>query len=167
MNYGLIQGLVSVGLALILYLTGNYNVGGQDTNWVYAVLNLVIVVTFPLLAIRKARDLENGFISFGRAFSVGFQVILITAIINAVWLLVYTTSLEPGYQEVILQQNYEQMSEQGMTTEQVDNAIEMTKRFTTPTFMSIFSILTTAFFGAIVALILAGVFQRKDPNQIV
>lgn len=167
LNYGLIQGLVGVGLAIILYFTGNYNVGAQDTNWLYGTLNLVIVVVFPLLAILKAREIGQGFIKFGAAFSMGFQVILISAILNALWLMVYTSFLDPNYQEIILQQNYEQMSEQGMSTEQMDTAMEMTKRFTTPLFMSLFSILTQAFFGAIVNLILAGVLQRKDPNQIV
>lgn len=167
-NFGLIQGLVSVTLAVVLYATGNYNMSGQgDANILYSVLNLAVSVVFPLLAILKVREIGGGFISFGKAFSTGFQVILIAAILGAVWLLVYTTTLEPNYQEVILQNNYEQMSEQGMSSEQIDQAIEMTKRFTTPTFMAVFAVLTSAFFGAIIALILGGILQRKDPNSIV
>ena len=166
-NFGLIQGLVSITLAVVLYATGNYNMGGGDANVLYSILNLAISVTFPLLAILKVKELEGGFISFGKAFSTGFQVILIAAILGAVWLLVYTTTLEPNYQEAILQNNYEQMSEQGMTSEQMDQAIEMTKKFATPVFMAVFAVLTSAFFGAIIALILGGILQKKDPNSIV
>lgn len=166
-NFGLIQGLVGITLAVVLYATGNYNMGGEDANLLYSILNLAVTVTFPLLAILKVKELEGGFISFGKAFSTGFQVILIAGILGAVWLLVYTTNLEPNYQEAILQRNYEQMSEQGMTSEQIDQGIEMTKKFTTPVFMAVVAVLTSAFFGAIIALILGGILQKKDPNSIV
>ena len=167
-NFGLMQGLLSVALAVVLYATGNYNISGQsDANILYSILNLIVSVIFPLLAIMKVREIGEGFISFGKAFGVSFQVILISAILGAIWLLIYTTTLEPNFQEAILQQNYEQFADQGMSTDQIDNALEMTKRFTTPTFMSLFAVLTSAFFGAIISLILAGVLQRKDPNQII
>lgn len=166
-NFGLMMGLTSLLFAVALYATGNYNLGGGSMENLYvSIINLVIVILFPVLAINKVKTLENGFIPFGRAFGTSFQVILISAIITAAWILIYTLVLETNYQEGMIEQNYEQWNASGMSESDMDQAVEMTKKFSTPLFMGVFTILTSAFFGAIVSLILAAILQKKDPNAI-
>lgn len=166
-NFGLMMGLTGLLFSVALYATGNYNLGGGSMENVYvSIINLIVVITFPVLAINKVKSLENGFISFGRAFGTSFQVILISAIITAVWILVYTMVLETNYQDAMIEANYEQWNAQGLSESDMDNAVEMTKRFSTPVFMAVFTILTSAFFGALVSLIVAAILQKKDPNAI-
>jgi len=161
------MGLIGVAMSGILYATGNYNLSsGGSTNVVQGIFNLAITVVLPILAINKVKSIENGFINFGRAFGTAFQVILISSIFIAIWIYVYGTFLEPNYQEAILQSNYEQWSEANMSEEDMDTAVEWTKKMTTPLFMGLFTILTSGFFGAIVSLILAAILQKKDPSTI-
>lgn len=166
-NFGLMMGLTGLLFSVALYATGNYNLGGGSMENVYvSIINLIIVILFPVLAINKVKSIENGFINFGRAFGTSFQVILISAIITALWILIYTLVLETNYQDGIIEANYEQWNAQGLSESDMDNAVEMTKRFSTPVFMAVFTILTSAFFGAIVSLIVAAILQKKDPNAI-
>lgn len=167
-NYGLIMGLVMVAMNAVLYATGNYNLAQSDANVWLSIFNITVSVLFPVMGILKIKTLNGGFISFGQAFKSAFTVILFSAIIGAAWLLVYTIALEPNYQEAMIQNTYEQLEKSGqeMSEADMDNAIAMTKKFSTPWFMAGFAILTSAFFGALISLLVAAVLQKKSPEQL-
>ncbi len=161
------MGLIGVAMSGILYAMGSYNIsGGGSGSVIQGILNLVIIIGMPILAINKIKGLEGGYISFGQAFTAGFQVILISSIFVAVWIFIYGNYLNPDYQEPILQSNYEQLSKQDMSEADMDQSMEVIKWVTTPFFLGLINILTSAFFGAIVSLILAAILQKKDPSTI-
>jgi hypothetical protein len=169
LNYGLIMGLVTVTLNVVLYVTGNYNLGsGEEANLWLSIFNIAVTVTFPLLAILKQKTDQGGFISFWEAFRSGFTVILVAAILVGAWLLVYTMALNPDYKEQLIEQTIAQMqaSGQDLTEEQMDQGIAMTERFSTPWMMAGFTIVSSAFFGAIISAILGGILQKRSPESI-
>lgn len=52
-----------------------------------------------------------------------------------------------------------------MTQEQMENSLEISAKFMTPTIMSAMGILATLFFGFIISLV-AGMILKKNPPQL-
>ena len=56
------------------------------------------------------------------------------------------------------------MLEKGLSDEQMEPALAMTRKFMSPGIMSLFSILGNAIFGAILALISAAFLKKEDKS---
>lgn len=162
-NYGLYYALTAIALVVIQYSLGDFKESmGNRSFTLWTALGLVMMVGFPLAAMLKRRQEQGQQLSFGQGFKTGFVVVVIGSLATALWMLLYTLVLEPGYQEAIIDNTYQQMQKQGLGEEQIEASIQMTKRFTSPVFMAVFTILSAAFMGAIISLILAA-FTRKQP----
>lgn len=159
--YGAIYGLVSVTFVVIQYVSGNFEVGQQQSFGVWGILSLLAAVVFPLLAMLQVRKDQDDELSFGQGFRTGFTVFIIGSLFSAAWMLVYTYVLEPGYQETMLNESYAQMREQGMDEDTIEQSLDLTRKFTSPIIMSLWTILGAALLGALVSLILALFTRRK------
>ncbi len=164
-NYGLLLGAAGVVISVIQYVTvEDFNMAVRDSgNGALAIAGIVLTLLFPLLALLKAKKEQGGFITFGEGFKLAFSVVIYSALINVVWILLYTLVLEPGYQEAAQEAAIEQMYEQNpdMSDDQMDQAISMMGNFTTPWMMALFGILFSAIMGAIIAVIEAAIIQKK------
>mgnify|MGYP002152213339 CR=1 FL=1 len=166
-TFGMYYGLFSIVLVIIQYVTGDFTVQSDpgETNWFYTLLSLVGGVAFPIFALIKIKQANDGYLSFGKGFKSSFTVFIISALFVAVWMLIYTLVLEPGYQEALMDNTYSQMQAQGggMTEEQMDTAMQWTQSMTSPWMLALWAILTSAILGAIASLIYSAILQAKPP----
>ena len=56
------------------------------------------------------------------------------------------------------------MEAKGMAQDQIDTAMHYTEKFMTPVMMSVFSLLSGIFFGMIIALIIAAIMKKTNPD---
>jgi flagellar biosynthesis protein FliQ len=56
------------------------------------------------------------------------------------------------------------MFKKDMSEEQIEQALEMSKKFMSPVMMTVFAYLGSLFFGLIISLVLAAVNKRENPN---
>ncbi len=170
MRYGLITALVLVAFSLIMSLSGLVDPADQSNpaNWISSILTYVIMIGAVIMAVRQHRDGElAGFITFGRAFFVGFIVMLIAGLISMVYTYVYFTMIDPGMIDTILEASREQMMErQGMDEEQAEQALSMTSFMFSPIMMTVMSGLGTLLMGIIFSLIAAAVMKRNPPEAV-
>ena len=163
-SYGAIYGLISVTLVVIQYVMGDFKVGGErDAFGFWGILGLAAAVVLPLLAMLQVRKDQGGLLSYGQGFKTGFTVFIIGSLFSAMWMLLYTYLLEPGYQETMLNQSYAHMKEQGLDEDTIEQSLDLTRKFTSPLIMSLWTILGAALLGAIVSLILA-LFTRRESD---
>lgn len=162
-SYGAIYGLISVTFVVIQYVSGDFEVGQQRSFGFWGILSLLAAVIMPLLAMLQVRKDQGGQLSYGQGFKTGFTVFIIGSLFSAVWMLVYTYVLEPGYQETMLNESYAQMREQGMDEDTIEQSLDLTRKFTSPLIMSLWTILGSALLGAVVSLILA-LFTRREAS---
>ncbi|MCB0568392.1 MAG: DUF4199 domain-containing protein [Phaeodactylibacter sp.] len=168
MRFGLITGLVLVVLSLVMTLSGIVNPADRNNpaNWISSLLSYAVMVGAIVMAIRQHRDKElGGYITFGRSFSLGFIVILISAVISMVYAYVYFTIIDPDMINTILDVSREQMVEdRGMSEEQAEQALSMTSWMFSPVMMTIFAGVGSLFMGAIFSLIVGAIMKRNPPE---
>lgn len=163
-RYGLLASLVLIALSLVMYLSGMVDMTGQDTT--SSVLSNVVtfgtIVVALVLAIKQHRDQElAGLISFGRAFYVGFIVILVIGIVQAIYAYVFFAFIEPDMISEMLEMTKEQMmDQQGMSASDAENAMGMMSWTFTPAMFAVFGLLGTLIIGVIIDLIVAAIMKR-------
>jgi hypothetical protein len=158
--FGLMTGAALVVFSLILYISG------QLMNKTLGYLSFVLLIggmVYGTLEYRK--KYANGFLSYGKAFTSCFLIGLFAGLVAAVYTFVFAQFIFPGYGNMILEKAREGMLTSGreMSEEQIDTALEYTRKFTTPVMMAIWGTVTYALFSAIFALIIAIFLKKEDP----
>jgi len=155
--YGLITAIIMIIVNLVLYITGViYN---PDYKFISMLgyIPFLIGIIMNAIAFSKARD---GFVSFGNVFGSCFKATLIIMLVLVVW---GTISLFvfPEMKDKMLEMSREQMiKNKNMTDDQVDMALNMTKKYWS-LFMYIGVIFGTMIFGAIFSLIGGAIANKK------
>lgn len=168
-RYGLIASLILVAVGLAFYLGGFVDMSerGGAANWISNIVNWAVMIGASVLAIRKHRDEElAGYISFGRAFTTGFLVNLIIAVVSLIWTYVFFSFVAPELIEQIVEKSMQQMSEQrGMSEEDIEKSMGMMKWMFSPLFFSISAGIAIALIGAIISLITAAIMKKPLPQS--
>lgn len=163
-NNGVLLGVISIVPVVVQYSLGSYNVSGGEGNGIWSTLSFLVGVAIVVIAVLKLRKIQGGFMSFGEGFKLGFSVYIISSLFVALWMLVYCYSLEPGYQDELINVAMEDMDQNGdLTEDQIETAASWTRKFTSPIILTLFSILGAAFFGGIISAIIAAIVKRNKP----
>ncbi|MBS1659170.1 MAG: DUF4199 domain-containing protein [Chitinophagales bacterium] len=158
-KYAIITALASFIFSLLVYLMNLYT-----SNWINY-LAYVILFAGLIFAVKEHRDKNlGGFITFGQAFGTGFLFCIITGLIGVVTGYILMHYIAPDMVDEIMKVTEQRMVEKGMSEDQVSVAMEWTRKFMTPTWFAIWSVIMTAIFGAILSLIVAAIFKRVNPN---
>ena len=158
--YGLLAGGAMIVFSLILFLLDL----NQDNrvNWISY---LFLAGGMFLGAFEYRKKFTNGFMNYGKAFSLCFMTGLFAGILVSVFMFVFVKYIHPGFIQELLNLQREKLSlQQKMSEEQIDKTMEfMAKYIFTPGGFTIISLLTYASFSAIVSLILAIFLKKGDP----
>jgi hypothetical protein len=157
--WGAILGLVGIIYNVILYMLD------MNLNQAMGYLGFLITIIVLIIAIRSFRDnVRGGVLPFGPAFSFGFVVILVSGVIGIIYAYILWTVIDPDIIGRMKDMQMEKMLEKGLPEEAVDQAMEISGKFTTPLMMTIFGLLSSVFFGTIIALIIAAIFKKDEPE---
>jgi hypothetical protein len=158
--WGAILGLVGIIYNVILYMFD------MNLNQTMGYLGFLITIIVLIIAIRSFRDnVRGGVLPFGPAFSFGFVVILVSGVIGIIYAYILWTVIDPDIIGKMKDMQMEKMLEKGLPEEAVDQAMEISGKFTTPLMMTIFGLLSSVFFGTIIALIIAAIFKKDEPED--
>ncbi|MCD8740153.1 DUF4199 domain-containing protein [Mucilaginibacter roseus] len=121
---------------------------------------IVLLVLFVFLAQKEYKDTLGGYITFGKAFNVGFRFALFAGILGAIFVFLYLKVLNPESFEKGLQQTETAMYDKGMSDADVDKSISML-RSSGPLLFSFSSAVVSALVGVVVSLIGAAIFKKE------
>jgi hypothetical protein len=162
MYYGLITGAALVIYSLLLYIAD------QHMNKTLGYISFLLLIGGMVWGTLEYRKLsQNGFMTYGKAFSTCFMIALFAAILSAIYTFVFAEFIHPGFSQEILEKAREQMMSSGqqMTDEQIDQALTWTQRFTTPVMLTIWSLITYAAISAVISLV-AAIFLKKEDKSL-
>lgn len=159
-NYGLMLAGASILMSLIQYATGTH----LEQSWTVAIIGFALLITVIVLAIKKFKSSNRGYISWGQAVKVGVGVAIISGLIGAVYQYVFMNFIEPDMLNLIAEKQQQTLLDQGYSEEQIEASIEMGKKFQGPGIMAAMSVIGSAIFGFIVSAI-AGAIMKKDENS--
>lgn len=162
---GAIWGGASILLTLIGFLT-NTDPGMPDTNGAmkafYSIAGIGVAIWAVVMAVRHHRDRElGGYISLGRAVMVGLMVGLVAGAIGAVFMVLYTSVINPDYAETMKAAMQAQWEAQGMSDEQIEMAASMSGWVTNPIFLFIVQIFSGTIFGLFLGLIVGAIMKKE------
>ncbi len=169
-TYGALTGLVSIVIGLVSYLAGFSDPAKQQgaLGWINQLLTYGIMIGGLVLAVRKHRDQElDSYITFGRAFGVGFLTMLVYSLISAVWAYVFFSFIATDMLELFRQVSIDRMVEkQDIPIDQAEEAMNtpLAKSMMSPVALTGFAFVGLLFIGAIFALIVAAIMRKSPPE---
>lgn len=158
LKWGIISAIISVVFAIVLYSFDLWK-----TWWVSIIIGLGIMVAILVLACKEFKALNEGFMSFGEGLSISMLVIAVSSLISGAFNQLYTNVIDPSIKDQIADFQEEMYIKQGLSTEQIDMAMQQAERFNSPGLQFLFGILTALFFGFIIALIVSAVMKKNRP----
>lgn len=162
LNYGVLLALLSIVLQVISFVLDAH----IDRPWWLTILQLAISISVIVYGIKTFKSGNAGFLTLGQALKTGVAISLIAGVIAVVFNYIFMNYIDPDFIEKAMEFSRVQMIEQNpnMTQEQIDNAMEISSKFMSPGIMSAFAIISTLFFGFLIALV-AGLIMKKNPPQ--
>ena len=165
LRYGLVGALISIIISLASNMMGLTAKPGMGM--VIMFVQIIVFVAIIAMAVRYHRDRElGGYISLGRAVTVGMIVVLIIAVAAAIFGYLYTTVIDPGFYENLMVQMEEQWEAQGLSDEQIEGARNMMSRFQNPGLSAAIGIFVNLIIGLIVSLIVGAILKKSPPASM-
>ena len=157
-NYGLILGVVLIVISAVLYFTGMQLKGVQWPMYIYYIIFPIIII----YAISQFKKSKNNVLSLGEAIKIGLITSIISALIFAVYNIIFNYFIDPEFVDKMMEVTREKlMDNPNMTDEMIDKSIEMGKKFANPFLGSTIWVALSAIFGLIYSLI-GGLVMKKE-----
>ncbi|MFY8022260.1 MAG: DUF4199 domain-containing protein [Bacteroidia bacterium] len=159
-KFSIIYVLANIGMALVMYILEI-----MDKSWLVTILSLGVNAAILFFAMKSRKnDTLNGFMTYGQGLGTGMLILLFGGLVTAVYTFVFYSYIDPEFIDKILETSRAEMLKKDMSDEQIDQALEMSKKFMSPIMMTIFAYLGSLFFGLIISLVLAAVTKRENPH---
>ncbi len=157
LNYALITGAILIVLDLVFYVLDiPYDSKIKYVSWLVYIGGII----WGQKVYRD--DHSDGLISYGKSFSVGFTVGFFAAILVSVYSFVFMKFFDPGIIAQILETQEQTMIEAGdLSSEQIEQALSMTAKFTTPLMVSVMALVVSTIAVAIISLV-TSIFMKKE-----
>ncbi len=162
LNYGLILGFTSVLIGVVNFAFGDI----YKPHWIISALGFIITIAVIVLALKKVKENNNGYLKLGEALKTGLGVALISGILYTIYLLIFTSYMVPDFYENMAKVQEATILEQypNMSDEQLEVSLEMASKFLGPGVTSAMTLAASLFFGFIISLI-AGLIMKKSEEE--
>ncbi len=157
LNYALITGAILIVLDLIFYvLDMPFDSKIKYVSW-------LVYIGGIIWGQKVYRDNHSGgLITYGKSFSVGFTVGFFAAILVSVYSFAFMKFFDPGIIAQILETQEQTMIESGdLSNEQIEQALSMTAKFTTPFMISVMALIFSTL-GVVVISLVTSIFMKKE-----
>jgi Protein of unknown function (DUF4199) len=157
-RYGLILGLVGSVFNLALLMTAM-----EQTSARWA--GLLITVVGIWLAHQDFKKRNNGFMEYGQGLGIAVLLSTVSGVIGSAVYAAYIAFIDGSSIQRILDKTRADMEARGgMDDAQIDQAMEMTSKFTNPGMFLLFGVLGAAFFGLLLGLAISAITKKSRPE---
>lgn len=151
-------------LAIGLYLLGFHSDPEKfgTAQWVGTLGGLtigVVCITLGIKARRAAAPVTEDF-GYGRALGTGVLIALFSSLFGIATSLLYSTLINPGFVDVIVQAQVAKLEEKGLSAAQIEGAEKMIRTMSSPGIQSVFSFFGGLLFGTLISLVTAAFLKR-------
>ena len=168
LTFGLISGAIS-SFMMIATIPFQHKIG-YDQALIVGYTNIVLSFLLVYFGIRSYRDnVGNGQITFGKAFSVGICITLISCVCYVVtWEIIYFNFM-PDFLDEYGAHAVEKLKAAGASAAAIQAQVEQAKRFkemyANPLFNSLMTFIEPFPIGLLITLISAAVLRKKPQSQ--
>ncbi|MBA4850034.1 DUF4199 domain-containing protein [Emticicia sp. BO119] len=159
LKWGIITSVVVIIYSVVSFMTGLFK--NSATSYISFLFLLVGII----LALKEFKTLNNNFIGFGEGLGVGTLMSAVTGLVASIFSFAYIMFIDTTIMQQMADLQREQLESRGMTQEQIEQAMEMVSKFTSPGMIFIFGVLGYVFFGFIFSLIVSAVLKKDKPEM--
>ena len=159
LNWGVI-----VGVVLIIYSILMYFLDLSLEKWVSWVSYIILIGGIVYGTIQYRDNVLGGSITYAQALGFGVLISLFAAILSGIYSYVFFTFIDPDFIEKIIVHTQDEMLKQGLSEDQVEQAMEMQKGFMKPGVLVAISIPMLTFMGFVFSLI-TSIFLKKEGTK--
>ena len=161
LNYGIILGVLSIILNMVIYaMDKSFNPG-----WVFGTIGFILPIALIVLGIKKFKESNNGFMSWGQAVKTGVGIMLISTLIALFYQQIFENFIEPDFAQQKLEYVEQQYIDAGMDEDQIEASMEMAKKFQGPFISSAFALIGFAIYGFIISAIAGAIMKKTEEEQ--
>ena len=157
-NNGVILGVASIILSLIMYATGSH----IDPHWSTSIVSAALFIGIIVYGTKKFKEANGGFMSWGQGVKIGVGIAVLAGLLVVVYKYIFMSFIEPDLLSQMIELQNQKMLDGGMTEEQIEAANEMGKSFQTPAIMAAMGIIGYAIGGFIVAAITSAIMKKSE-----
>jgi hypothetical protein len=162
-SYGLYYGGFSILLMLVMYVTElNRSSAANYLNYI----SLVVLAYFIYQFVQDFKAQNEGFISFSKIFKAGLSIGVLGGVLSSIFFYVQVKFIDTGYVQFVLDQAMVEMQKKGMADEMIDQSMKMAEKWTTAEFFLLMGIVGSLFISSFVAVIMAFIMKKPNPNEI-
>ncbi|MER2997781.1 DUF4199 domain-containing protein [Pontibacter populi] len=158
LKYGFITALVGVVYTLIIMVA---NLG--DNRWLSG-LSYLILIAGIVLAMKQYKTINYGYMSYGQGLGIGTLVSAIFGLLSGIFVWLYTSFVDTEYMSRMMEKQSEALLDQGMSDEQVEQAMAMTENFQGPLAMILGGLVGAVVIGFLLSLILSAIMKNNRPE---
>ena len=161
LNYGLYYGILSILVSLVTYALGKHLEQGMTSMFV----GLAIMIAFIILGIKKFKDDNNSFISWGQSVKIGVGIVVVGVLIAIVYQQIFINFIEPDFMNQMAEKTRQTLFDAGLTTEQIDAQMKMQEKFQGPLISSAMGIVVGALVGFIFSAIIGAIMKKTEEQD--
>jgi hypothetical protein len=160
-RFGLIGAVLSIAYFVILNIAG-LDVTQGFWNWFGYAITIAILV----FAHKYYKDNGDGFMTYGQGIGIALWIGLVSGVISSIFTYLYIKFIDTTFLDMVKDRQLEALQQQGMSDEQIDQAMEFSAMFTSAEAMFIFMLFGSIVATIIIALIVTIFTQKKNPQPV-
>jgi hypothetical protein len=164
LQYGLISALVSLLVYVVMYIGGTEAMGSP-----IAFATMLVPIVIAVLACRKAKSENDGYLEFKEALKISFGVLVASSLVTSIFSYLLYNYIDHPFGERMVQLTMEKtqqfMEKMGTPEEAIDKAM---KDVTFENLFSLKKVFQGFMFGCIlnfiISLIVAAIMKKNKPE---
>lgn len=154
LKWGILVAVLIIIYTVALYISGLFKT--PALSWIpFAFLLFGIV-----MSLREFKLINNNFISFSEGLGLGVLMSAVCAIIASMFNYVYINFIDTTILQQMRELQIEQLEQQGLSSEQIDQAMEIVSSYATPGLTFLFSMIVYVICGFIFSLVVSAIIKN-------
>jgi hypothetical protein len=165
--FGTIAGIISCSWLLAFAIDGKFDF---DKGEIIGYTTMIVAFSLIFVAVKNYRDKYNGgFVSFGKAFKLGFFVTLVASTIYCLVWLITSYTLMPDFAEAYQQYMLDQMKAQGASADAIarktEEMVSFRDIYANPVIRFFITYIEILPVGLLVSLLAALLLKKRTPRN--
>ena len=158
LKWGIVSAVMIIVYTVALYISGLFKT--PALSWIPFIFLLFGIV----MSLREFKLMNTNFINFSEGLGLGTLMSAVCAIIASIFNYTYITFIDTTILQQMRELQIEQLEQQGLSSEQIEQAMEMASRFATPGLTLLFSMIVYVICGFIFSLVISAIIKNSKPE---
>lgn len=159
LKWGIISAILIIIYSVILYMTGLFKT--PSLSWITFLLLLFGII----MSLREFKLSNQGYMSFSEGLGLGTLLSAVAGLFGSIFSYIYINFIDTTIMQQMSDMQREQMEAKGLSSEQIDQAMEIGAKFASPGIMFLFGIIGYVLFGFLISLIVAAILKHSKPQM--